>query len=64
MDEPMNYALLGEDGVVTNIIWLCSANRNDFASAICVENRPIEIGDIYVNGVFLRDGEVVLSDSE
>ena len=61
MDEPMNYALIGEDGVVNNIIWLCSANRNDFAIAICVANRPVAIGDLYQNGVFLRDGEEVLS---
>lgn len=61
MDEPMNYALIGEDGVVVNIIWLCSANRTDFTNAICVANRPVAIGDLYKNGVFLRNGEEVLS---
>ena len=61
MDEPMNYALIGEDGVVINIIWLCSANRTDFSNTICVANRPVAIGDLYENGVFLRDGEEVLS---
>ena len=61
MDEPMNYALLGEDGAVCNIIWLCSANRGDFPNAVCVANRPVEIGDVYLDGVFTRDGEIVLS---
>jgi hypothetical protein len=64
MDEPMNYALIGEDGTVSNIIWLCSANRSDFPSAVCVANRPVAIGDIYQNGVFTRDGAVVLTYPE
>lgn len=59
MDEPMNYALIGSEGVVTNIIWLCSANRGDFSNAVCVANRPVAIGDVYADGVFTRAGEVV-----
>jgi hypothetical protein len=61
MDEPMNYAMIDESGEVENIIWLCSANRGDFSNAICVANRPVEIGDRYEDGVFTREGEVVLT---
>lgn len=64
MDEPMNYALIDEHGLVENIIWLCSANRLDFPNAICVANRPVEIGDCYQDGVFTRAGEVVLTYPE
>lgn len=64
MDEPMNYVLISEAGQVTNIIWLCSANRNDFPNAICVANRPVAIGDTYQDGVFLREGEPVLTYPE
>lgn len=64
MDEPMNYALLDENGAVNNIIWLCSANRIDFPNAICVANRPVEIGDQYENGIFTRNGEEVLAYPE
>lgn len=64
MDEPMNYALIDENGTVNNIIWLCSANRNDFPNAICVANRPVAIGDVYADGVFMRDGAVVLTYPE
>ena len=64
MDEPMNYALLDEDGAVCNIIWLCSANRGDFPNSVCVANRPVEIGDAYLDGVFTRNGERVLSYPE
>ena len=45
MDEPMNYALVGEDGVIFNIIWLCAENRAEFPNAICVADRPVAIGD-------------------
>ena len=64
MDEPMNYALIDENGTVDNIIWLCSLNRTDFPNAICVANRPVAVGDVYQNGVFTRDGEVVLTYPE
>lgn len=64
MDEPMNYALIDETGTVSNIIWLCSLNRTDFPNAICVANRPVAIGDVYQDGVFTRDGEVVLTYPE
>ncbi len=59
MNEPMNYALIDEDGTVYNIIWLCAENCGDFPDAVCVSDRPVAIGDHYVDGVFLRDGEVV-----
>lgn len=64
MDEPMNYALVGSDGVVSNVIWLCASNRGDFPNAICVADRPVVIGDSYADGVFTRDGEVVLTEAE
>lgn len=59
MDTPMNYALVGEDGVVFNIIWLCGENRSDFPNAICVSELAVEIGDQYFDGEFVRDGVVV-----
>lgn len=59
MNEPMNYALIGEEGTVYNIIWLCAENCGDFPNAICVFDRPVIIGDRYADGEFLRDGEVV-----
>ena len=64
MDEPMNYALISSDGIVENVIWLCEANQNDFPNAICVTNRPVEIGDCFADGVFTRDGKPVLTEAE
>ena len=56
--EPTNYALV-ENGIVTNIIWLCPINAGDFPNAVCVSDRPVAIGDLYADGVFTRDGEPV-----
>lgn len=64
MDEPMNYALVDENGTVSNTIWLCSANRSDFPNAICVADRPVAIGDMYADGIFTHEGEVLLTYPE
>ncbi|MEA4915813.1 MAG: hypothetical protein VB061_14695 [Christensenella sp.] len=64
METPMNYALVDEDGVVYNIIWLCGANSSEFLNAVCVFDRPVIIGDRYINGVFMRDGVPVLTSAE
>lgn len=38
----MNYALI-ENGVVTNIIWLYSANAADFPSAVPCGDLPVAV---------------------
>lgn len=52
----MNYALV-ENGVVTNIIWLYSANAEDFPSAVPCGEIPVAIGDTYDGEHFYRGGE-------
>lgn len=59
----MNYALI-ENGVVTNIIWLYSANAEDFPSAVPCGDLPVAIGDTYDGTDFYRDGERVLTPLE
>lgn len=61
--EPTNYALV-ENGVVTNIIWLCPSNAGDFPGAVCVSDRPVAIGDQYADGVFTRDSVPVPTEEE
>ena len=63
MDNPVNYALV-EKGFVTNVIWLCPSNADDFPNAVCVSDRPVAIGDLYADGVFTRDGVAVLTFEE
>lgn len=59
----MNYALI-ENGVVTNIIWLYSANASDFPSAVPCGDLPVAIGDTWDGEHFYRDGVRVLTPLE
>ena len=59
----MNYALI-ENGVVTNIIWLYSANAADFPTAVPCGDVPVAIGDTYDGEHFYRGGERVLTALE
>ena len=59
----MNYALI-ENGVVTNIIWLYSANAGDFPSAVPCGDVPVAIDDTWDGEHFYREGARVLSPVE
>lgn len=59
----MNYALI-ENDMVTNIIWLSPTNAADFPDAVAYGDRPIQIGDSYIDGIFYRVGEKVLTNQE
>ena len=59
----MNYALI-ENGVITNIIWLSSANADEFPDAVNVDQYPVGVGDTYVDGVFYRNGIAIPSYEE
>ena len=59
----MNYAMI-ENGVVANIIWLSPSNAADFPEAIALHDRTVAMGDSYTEGVFLRNGAPVLTDTE
>lgn len=59
----MNFALV-EKGVVVNIIWLSPSNASDFPNAVEYGERPIQIGDEYIDGDFYHDGEKVLTEAE
>lgn len=59
----MRYAII-TDGVVTNIIWLYSANAGDFPAAVPCGDIPAAIGDTYDGEHFYRAGERVLTALE
>lgn len=59
----MNYALI-ENGIVTNIIWLYPENANDFPNAVPMGDVPVAIDDEYIDHVFYRNGERVLTNLE
>ena len=51
------------NGVVTNIIW-CTDNTPQTATWLNCDDRPVAIGDTYVDGKFYRDGTEVLTPLE
>lgn len=58
-----NYALLDENNVVTNIIWMADENASEFPNSKCLGALPVTIGDIYNadKNKFYRDGAEVKS---
>jgi hypothetical protein len=56
----MNFAII-ENGVVVNVIVGPLPNGMD---GVALGDRPVAIGDSYTDGVFMRDGDVVLTDAE
>ncbi|MPL94028.1 hypothetical protein SDC9_40176 [bioreactor metagenome] len=58
MESPETYAIV-DNGIVTNLISLCDSNASDFPNAVCVDGRPVAIGDTYSAGVFYHEGVAV-----
>lgn len=59
----MRYAII-QDNIVTNIIVLRDANAQDFPEAVSLSDRPVAIGDNYVDGKFYRDSKEILTPTE
>ena len=59
----MRYALI-DNGIVTNVIVLNDRNAGDFPTAVKLGDRPVGIGDTYIDGKFYRDGVEVLTPME
>lgn len=51
------------DGVVSNIIW-CADNTPQSDTWVNCDDRPVAIGDTYIDGKFYRDGTEVLTPLE
>ena len=52
-----------DDGVVSNIIW-CSDSEPETDTIINPVDRPVAIGDTYIDGKFYRSGVEVLTPLE
>jgi hypothetical protein len=53
----MTYAKI-ENGIVENLIEIAH-NAEEFPDCVLVDDRPVQIGDAYQDGVFYRAGEMV-----
>ena len=60
---PRTFALI-ENGIVENIIYMYAKNLTDFPTAVLAADRPVMIGDRYEGGVFMRDGDPILTYEE
>lgn len=56
----MNYAIIENETVVNLIV----GPLPDGIAGIALNGRPVAIGDAYEDGVFLRNGELVLTEVE
>lgn len=59
----MRYAII-QNNIVTNIIVLRDTNAQDFPEAVSLSDRPVAIGDSYIDGKFYRDNKEVLTPAE
>ena len=61
----MNYALLDENSIVENIIWLYPGlAEEEFPEAKPIGELLVEIGDEYRDGDFYHNGEKILTREE
>lgn len=64
MNYATNFAVV-ENGIVTNVLWGMVYNMTtDFPNAVQIDDRAVQIGDTYENGVFYHDGVEVKTIAE
>ena len=61
MNYATNFAIV-ENGVVTNIVW--GMTYTPIPNAVQIDDRAVQIGDTYEEGVFYHDGEAVRTIAE
>lgn len=59
----MRYAII-ENNTVTNVIALRETNAGEFPGAVALHDRPVAIGDSYIDGKFYRDNKEILTPAE
>lgn len=63
MNYATNFAIV-ENGVVTNVVWGMIYNMNEFSNAVQVDDRAVQVGDTYENGIFYHEGKEVKTIAE
>lgn len=59
----MNYALLDENNIVVNIIWINQEHQDRFPSGVSMNDLQILPGDEYKDGKFYRNGIEITPES-
>ena len=64
MNYATNFAVV-ENGIVTNVLWGMVYNMEaDFPNAVQIDDRNVQVGDTYENGVLLHDGKEIKTIAE
>ena len=64
MNYATNFAVV-ENGIVTKVLWGMVYNmETDFPNAVQIDDRNVQVGDTYENGVFLHDGQEIKTIAE
>lgn len=58
----VTYAII-ENNVVVNLISLHASNENEFLGVIPIGDYPVTLGDVFENGMFYRNGEVLKTNT-
>lgn len=53
-----------ENNMVVNVLVIMPGQEEEFPDCVCIDNRPVGIGDEYRDGKFYRDGEEIKTDAE
>lgn len=61
-----NYALLDDNNIVTNVIWMADENAPEFPNCKCLHDLPVAVGDQYNSdeNKFYRNDEEVKSTEQ
>ena len=59
----MNYALLDENNIVVNIIWINPEHQDRFPNGVSMNDLQILPGDEYKDGKFYRNGIEITPES-
>lgn len=61
-----NYALLDDNNIVTNVIWMADENAPEFPNCKCLYDLPVAMGDTYNpdENKFYRNNEEVKSTEQ
>lgn len=63
MNYATNFAIV-ENGVVVKRLWGFVSNMSKYPNAVQIDDRAVEIGDTYENGIFYHNGKAVKTKDE
>lgn len=63
MNYATNFAIV-ENGVVVKRLWGYVSNMDKYPNTVQIDDRAVQVGDTYVDGIFYHEGEEVKTMAE